>query len=188
VSLFICKYLKRWSNIFLLTAKTGVVITLPDEQKFHTVRGYQMLEQNKRRLTSAMEDYLEMIYRHCLKESYLRINTLSELLNVQASSSTKMVQRLARLGLLQYEKYGLIFLTESGREVGKFLLERHRIMETFLGNLGVVENILLETELIEHNVSPGTLRNFELMNKFLEAHPKILEEFRQFKKGTTYGQ
>ena len=61
---------------------------------FHTVRGYQLLEQNKRLLTSAMEDYLEMICRNSLQDGYIRINKLAELLNVKASSASKMVQKL----------------------------------------------------------------------------------------------
>ncbi|GAE87129.1 iron-dependent transcriptional repressor [Acetivibrio straminisolvens JCM 21531] len=32
--------------------------------EFHTVRGYQLIEQEKKLLTSAMEDYLEMIFRN----------------------------------------------------------------------------------------------------------------------------
>ncbi|HEX2938259.1 MAG TPA: DtxR family transcriptional regulator, partial [Ruminiclostridium sp.] len=49
---------------------------MPD---FHTVRGYQILEQHRKLLTPAMEDYLEMIYRHSLTESYMRVNTLAQL-------------------------------------------------------------------------------------------------------------
>ena len=33
--------------------------------QFHTYRGYQKIKQEKTRLTPSMEDYLEMIYRHC---------------------------------------------------------------------------------------------------------------------------
>jgi len=34
-----------------------------ENSEFHTVRGYQLIEQEKKLLTSAMEDYLEMIFR-----------------------------------------------------------------------------------------------------------------------------
>ncbi|MCX7708318.1 MAG: DtxR family transcriptional regulator [Clostridia bacterium] len=155
---------------------------MEETQKFHTVRGYQLLEQNKKLLTSAMEDYLEMIYRNSLTDGYMRINTLSDLLNVQASSATKMVQKLSGLGLLDYKKYGIIFLTENGKEIGKYLLERHSIIEAFLKYLGVGDTILLETELIEHNISVSTLHKIELLNKFFETSPDFLQKFEQFKK------
>lgn len=155
---------------------------MDESSKFYTVRGYQLLSQNKNLLTSSMEDYLEMIYRNSLHEGYMRINTISELLNVAAPSATKMVQKLAKLGLLDYKKYGIIFLTENGREIGKFLLERHNIIESFLKILGVQDDILIETELIEHNVSASTLMKINLMNKFISQNPEIVEQYTDFCK------
>lgn len=154
---------------------------MEDMKKFHTVRGYQLLTQNKKLLTSAMEDYLEMIFRNSLEEGYMRINTLSERLNVQASSTTKMVQKLTNLGLLDYKKYGIIFLTENGKEIGKYLLHRHAIIETFLKQLGVEDSILVETELIEHNISASTLEKIDLLNKFFDANPDLILKFEYFK-------
>ena len=150
--------------------------------KFHTVRGYQLLSQNKNLLTSAMEDYLEMIYRSSLVEGYMRIITISELLNVAAPSATKMVQKLTKLGLLDYKKYGIIFLTENGREIGKFLLERHNILEVFLKNLGVEGDVLVETELLEHNISATTLTRISLFNKFLVQSSETARKFREFSR------
>ncbi len=155
---------------------------MEESSKFHTVRGYQLLEKENKYLTSAMEDYLEMIYRNSLVEGYMRINTLSELLNVAAPSATKMVQKLNRLGFLNYKKYGIIFLTESGIEAGRFLLDRHELIEKFLLNLGVSEDLLLETELIEHNISDTTLQKIVLYNKFMEDNPVIREGYMQFMK------
>ena len=149
--------------------------------EFYTVRGYQLLNKNDRLLTSAMEDYLEMIYRNVITDGYIRINNLSQLLNVRPSSATKMVQKLASLGFIKYEKYGIILLTERGLELGKFLLDRHNTIEEFLNILGVTENILLQTELIEHNITRGTLENISLWNKFLNANPDIRTRFTEFK-------
>ena len=153
---------------------------MEEMSQFHTARGYQLLEKNKKLLTSSMEDYLEMIYRNSLTYGYMRINTLSELLNVAAPSATRMVQKLTQLGLLDYKKYGIIFMTESGIELGKFLLHRHEIIETFLINLGVNENALLETELMEHNVSLTTLHKIDTLNKFLQINPDISLRYKQF--------
>jgi Mn-dependent DtxR family transcriptional regulator len=147
---------------------------------FRTVRGYQLLERNKDHLTSAMEDYLEMIYRHSLVEGYMRINILSELLNVAAPSATRMVQNLSKLGLLDYKKYGIIFMTETGRELGSYLLKRHEIISVFLQNLGVREKIIVETELIEHTVSASTLHKMIQYNHFLEQNPDVRERYASF--------
>jgi len=129
-----------------------------------------------------MEDYLEMIYRSSLVEGYMRINTISELLNVAAPSATKMVQKLTKVGLIDYKRYGIIFLTENGREIGKFLLDRHNIIEEFLGNLGVKEDLLVETELIEHSISATTLTKISLFNKFIVQNSEISKKYRGFLK------
>ena len=154
-------------------------------KNFHTVRGYQLLEQKKKTLTPAMEDYLEMIHRASLKDGYIRITNLSALLNVRAPSATKMVQKLTGLELLHYKKYGIIFLTESGKEIGQFLLERHNTVEEFLKFLGVGENLLVETELIEHNISLHTLQLLAFFNQFLAENPYVREQFYHFKKTQT---
>lgn len=150
------------------------------EKQFHTVRGYQLLQQNNRLITPAMEDYLEMIYRNSLTEDYIRINTLSGLLNVSAPSTTRMVQKLSQLGLIYYQKYGIIVLTENGMEIGRYLLHRHKVIETFLKNLGVKEKLLIETELIEHSISGNSLHRLDILNRFFEQNPGFFQSFNQY--------
>lgn len=126
-----------------------------------------------------MEDYLEMIYRNCGHNGGMRINDLANRLNVNASSATKMVQKLGALGFVDYEKYGDIELTESGRAFGEYLLRRHRVIADFLTLIGT-KDALLETELIEHNVSPATLDNIERLIAFFSEHPASKELFEGF--------
>lgn len=149
--------------------------------EFHTVRGYQLLDQDKS-LTPSMEDYLEMIYRHSKTEGFMRINTLAELLHVKASSATKMVQKLGELNLIDYERYGIIVLTDSGKNVGCYLLKRHLTVEKFLKIIGIDNNILLETELIEHNISKDTLRKISAMVSFFEENPEVLAAYKEYLK------
>lgn len=155
---------------------------MDNPHEFHTVRGYQLIEKNSNVLTPAMEDYLEMIYRKSLETGEIRINNLSESLNVAASSVTKMVQKLARLGLLFYEKYGTISLTDDGKQIGAFLFQRHEIIETFLKNLGVTDSLLIETELIEHSFKVSTVHKLNVFNKFLHEHQEILEMYQKYLK------
>ena len=89
------------------------------DNKFHTVRGYE-IKVIMKIITSAMEDYIEMIYRYLLEEKYIRVNQLSKLLNVSNSSVSKMVQKLTKLGLINYEKYGVITMTKKGKNLGHF--------------------------------------------------------------------
>lgn len=144
------------------------------------MRGYELLKKDRELLTPSMEDYLEMIYRYIIEEGSIRINTLAELLHVQAPSASKTVKRLYELGIVEYEGYGLVTLTNEGMDIGEFLLQRHGAIYEFLGNLGVEENILMDTEMIEHNVSMETLERIELFNEFCRLNPKWGKEFRKF--------
>ncbi len=150
-----------------------------NNNEFHTVRGYQLI-RDESSLTPAMEDYLEMIFRSSGGDGYSRIMEIAALLNVKASSATKMVQKLGELGLLKYRKYGMIVLTERGSEIGGYLLKRHEIIENFLRTIGITENLLKETELIEHSVSPGTLLHIKMLCRFFCAYPGLCEKLDEF--------
>ncbi len=156
---------------------------MDEMDKYYTVRGYELMQQDSNPLTSAMEDYLEMIYRNSIEAGLLRSSILSALLNVNPSSVTKMLQKLSRLGYVDYQKYGIIFLTEKGKKAGAFLYRRHQTLERFLSLIGDNnDSTLVETELIEHHISPKTLSNIEIFHKFIDANPDILERFSSFKE------
>lgn len=154
---------------------------MENKDKFHTFRGYQIINKSIKELTSSLEDYLEMIYREYKEEGYARINQLAKKLNVQASSATKNVQKLAELGFVIYKKYGIVQLTQKGKKLGLFLLDRHNTMEKFLSNIGVKENLLRDTEMIEHNISNETLQNIIYFNNFLEKNSEIINKFNNYK-------
>lgn len=151
------------------------------DNQFRTVRGYELNNYNKKIITPAMEDYIEMIYRNSLTEDYIRINQLSKLLNVKNSSASKMVQKLGTFELINYEKYGIITLTETGKTLGSFLLHRHNIIEDFLSFLNCKEDVLTQTELIEHIIEDETVENMHILHEFLENNKDILERYKIFR-------
>jgi Mn-dependent DtxR family transcriptional regulator len=73
----------------------------------------------------------------------------------------------------------VVGLTEKGKEMGKFLLDRHFTVEEFLKNLGVKERLLEQTELIEHNISIETLEKMRKFNRFLKENPEIKEKYQK---------
>ncbi|SDK19590.1 iron dependent repressor, metal binding and dimerization domain protein [Natronincola ferrireducens] len=151
-------------------------------EKYRTVRGYELLKREKKQLSHSMEDYLEMIYRHAMKDGYVRMNVLAQNLNVQVSSATKMVQKLTELGFLDYKKYGIIHLTDKGKELGCSLFHRHNIVSQFLKILGVQEKILTNTETIEHGINFNVLKYIDALNNFFIANPDIKERFKEYKQ------
>lgn len=137
---------------------------------FRTIRGYELIEKDNH-LTASMEDYLEMISRLSRKKGYTRISDIAAALHVQPPSASHMIQKIAEMGYVEYEKYGVVALNQQGLEVGAYLLERHRIIEEFLKLIGVTENVLVETEKIEHNLSSSTVLCLARLSSWLQRSP-----------------
>ncbi|MDF9408733.1 MAG: Transcriptional regulator MntR [Pelotomaculum sp. PtaB.Bin013] len=151
-----------------------------DNKEFFTFREY--MKKDEQMLTASMEDYLEMIYRLSFNSGYTRTHNLAAALNVQPSSTTKMMKKLSEVGLVDYEKYGIITLSNKGKEFGKALLKRHMIIEEFLQLLGVTEDILEETEKIEHTISDNTLECIANFVEFVKYKPETAKELKDFAK------
>lgn len=150
------------------------------DHKFYTVRGYQLLDQNKNSLTPSLEDYLEMIYRNIIDHGYIRVNELALELNVKPSSVSKMVVKLSNLGFIDYEKYGAIKLTIKGLEIGSYLMWRHNTIKDFFILISDKEDekILEETELVEHNLSAETVKKLEKLLKLFRSDQKLIDKFK----------
>ncbi|WP_035293325.1 iron dependent repressor, metal binding and dimerization domain protein [Clostridium sp. KNHs214] len=144
------------------------------KEEFFTFRQYMQKEGNA--LTASAEDYLEMVYRLSFGNGYTRIGDLAEALNVQPPSVTKMIQKLAEIDLVKYEKYGIVVLSDKGKTIGKFLLDRHNTIERFLSLLQVSE-VLDETEKIEHTIDDETLLGIKKLVKFFEDNEEIKTKF-----------
>lgn len=153
---------------------------------FHTVRGYENINLTRKLLTPSMEDYLEMIYRCSIEEEVVRLNKIALLLNVRDSSASKMMKKFGELSLIKYEKYGVIILTEQGISLGKYLLERHNIIENFLKYLGGKEEVLQETELIEHIIGSETVENLYMLNMFFQDNKDVLDKYKNFKENRLF--
>ena len=149
------------------------------ENDFFTFREYMKREDDS--LTASMEDYLEMIYRLSRDSKFTRVHDLAEALNVQPPSATKMVQKLAELEFVKYERYGIIVLRNKGIQMGKTLLMRHNIIESFLTLLGINEGVLEETEKIEHTINTETLKCLKEFIDFLKSRPEIINWFEEYK-------
>ena len=140
------------------------------------------MKKEEHLLSASMEDYLEMIYRLSKDMGFTRINELSEALNVQPPSATRMVQKLGLMNLLQYEKYGVILLRAEGKRLGELLLERHNMIESFFRLIGIKEErILAETEKVEHMLSDETVICFEKYISFIKENPDVQFRLDEFK-------
>jgi Mn-dependent DtxR family transcriptional regulator len=140
------------------------------DSRLSSIRG----ANNARRpdCTFRMEDYLEIIYELVQQKGYATLADVAEYLNVQPPSVTTMMRRLDHSGLLNYEKYRGIRLTEKGMDIAKIIHDRHSVLSEFLKMIGVSEKIANEdAESMEHHLHPQTMhRLIELMRTLKVAN------------------
>jgi DtxR family transcriptional regulator, Mn-dependent transcriptional regulator len=106
-------------------------------------------------LTAPVEDYLKAIYTIGRGTGAAATNEIAQRLALAPASVSGMVRRLADQGLLAYERYHGVKLTESGRRAALRTLRRHRIIEAYLAEaLGYPwDRVHAEAERLEHAAS-----------------------------------
>jgi Mn-dependent DtxR family transcriptional regulator len=120
--------------------------------------------------TFRMEDYLETIYELVQHKGYATLADVAEYLNVRPPSVTTMMRRLDESGLLNYEKYRGIQLTEKGMDIAKIIHDRHSILSEFLKMIGVSEKIANEdAESMEHHLHPQTMHKLTELMRILKV-------------------
>lgn len=132
---------------------------MSERDGFYTFKGYQLNDTSK--LSSSMEDYLEMICRILQSCDVVRINELADQLHVKPSSASKMVSNLKKAGLIESKKYGYIVATNKGIEIGHYLLYRHEVLHDFLCVVNHSDNELEQVEKIEHFINKATIENLQ---------------------------
>ena len=140
---------------------------MDEEPDFYTQKGYQM--RSDKPVTSAMEDYLEMICRMSEQSKVVRISSLAQALHVKPPSASKMAGNLRAQELIEFPRYGYITLTPMGKKLGEYLVQRHETIGRLLCLINGTQDELEEVEKIEHFLSPRTVLN---IRKFLEQQEK----------------
>ena len=111
-----------------------------------------------RSFSPAVEDYLKAVYRlQAEVGGPVTTNALGDWLGVTASSASGMLRKLDDLGLVSYEPYRGVRLSEAGWRAAMRVVRRHRLLELFLAEtLGLSwDKVHDEAEALEHALSPG---------------------------------
>ncbi|VBB09777.1 iron dependent repressor [Lucifera butyrica] len=133
-------------------------------------------------LSPSLEDYLEEIYRFLLQKSTVRVTDIGRKLNVAVPSVTRALGKLKAQNYIIYQPYEQISLTEKGKELGKFLVNRNQIIQDFLTLLGVACNVAAEAEAIEHYLSVSTIETFHRLADFLRENPDLYIKLQTYLK------
>ena len=133
--------------------------------------------------SQSAEDYLERIHELIETKGYARVVDIASSLKVRQASVTSMVQKLARAGFVNYEKYRGLILTDEGRAVARTIQDRHITLSRFFSLFGLdAETQRADIEGIEHHLSPDTLAMLADLATFFEGNPDALKAFKQGRK------
>lgn len=123
--------------------------------------------------TSTVEDYLKQILleEHRSPGNLVSTGLVAAALGVAPGTATSMMKALSDGGLVRYEPYGGVNLTDSGRQLALHVLRRHRLVELFLVKVMGMDwsEVHGEAELLEHAISDRLL---ERMDEML-GHPAV---------------
>ena len=122
--------------------------------------------------TTSAENYLKAIYaRQQSEQRQVKTKEIAEDLDISLPSVSGMLKSLAEHGLVEYEPYHGVRLTEEGRKTALRVIRNHRLIEVFLVQaLGYSwDEVHSEAESLEHAVSDKLV---ERIDAFLN-HPRF---------------
>ncbi len=124
-------------------------------------------------LTSAMEDYLEVIY-HLEQESRIaRVRDIAKRLDVKMSSVSSALKILGTRGLIRYDPHQFITLTEKGILRAKEIVRKHEILKRFLATVLQINDSVAEDNAcrIEHYLDPEVIDKLIRFLEFVQTCP-----------------
>ena len=123
--------------------------------------------------TSTVEDYLKCIHREERVGQGRLVSTgkIAQKMDVAPGTVTAMMKTLTETGLIEYEPYLGVRLTDRGHKLAAHVLRRHRLVELFLVEIMGMDwsKVHQEAEVLEHAVSD---RLIERMDEML-GHPTV---------------
>ena len=105
-----------------------------------------------------VEEYLETIYDLEGKDGAAKTTSIARCMKLAPASVTEAIQGLAEKGLVRYEPYQGVTLTEEGKEIADGIKRRHRLLEVFLEDVLHIrrERVHEEACRMEHTLSEET--------------------------------
>ncbi len=138
-------------------------------------------------LTPAMEDYLEAIFDLDQEKRTVRVKDIAKRMDVKMPTVSGMLKTLNERGLVHYEKYEYVELTQNGAGVGKEMRRRHEAIFKFLTEMLQVDAEVADEEAckMEHVLSVETLERLTDFMDFVQTCPRAgdswLSYFSEFR-------
>ncbi|MFV0435918.1 MAG: metal-dependent transcriptional regulator [Desulfopila sp.] len=137
-------------------------------------------------LSASLEDYIEAIYHIIDEKLVARSKEIAARLQVSRASVTEALRALSHKGLINYEPYEAITMTEKGREVAKDVIYRHESLKRFFVEVLALDNAIAEDGAckIEHSAPPEIISRMINFIDFLQSCPlggdELIKGFKGF--------
>ena len=141
-------------------------------------------EAAEKPLTSTMEDYLEAIFDLDKDKKVVRVKDIAKRLDVKMPTVTSMLRTLNERGLVNYEKYEYVELTDTGAGVGREMRRRHQVFFKFLTDVLKIDSKTADEEAckMEHTLSVDTLESLTDFMLFIQTCPRAGESWLNYFK------
>ncbi len=126
-------------------------------------------------LSSSLEDYLEKIWQILTQKGVVHAIDIAESLKVKKPSVTSALRKLSSKGLINYQPYKPVTLTESGEKAARRILEKHiAIKNFFLNVLDIKTDVADELACsMEHLVTDRIISKMIAFEKFVHRCPNF---------------
>jgi len=133
-------------------------------------------------LSPHMEDYIESIAILSENNRVVRVKDIAALLKIKMPSVTSALNKLKELGLIDYEKYGFIELTEKGAVISSRVLSRHLCLKEFFSKVLNIPEDQSESEAckIEHHITPETCKRIHKLLIYINSEDSRKKEWLKY--------
>jgi DtxR family Mn-dependent transcriptional regulator len=152
-----------------------------------------MVQTKPQKLSASLEDYLEAIFNLVGESNIARSKDIAKLLGVAKPSVTGALKHLAKKGLVNYQPYGYVTLTDSGVAEAARVARKHNIIKSFLVNiLGIDSELAQEAACkAEHALGPAVVSRLLDFTDFVTQTSRngsdVADKFKRFRKGRRKG-
>ncbi len=132
-------------------------------------------------LSETLEDYLEVILDLEKTKKVARAKDIAENMGVQRGSVTSALKKLEEKGLINYEPYSFITLTQKGKRIAVEITRRHNELKFLLLNVLKIDEETAESTAcrMEHAIDKKSLERLTSFFDFVFKCPRAGEEWLQ---------
>ncbi|MGD9125458.1 MAG: metal-dependent transcriptional regulator [Desulfarculaceae bacterium] len=137
--------------------------------------------QDYETLTSQSEDYLEVIAQLQKEDRVARAKDIADRLGVTRGTVTSALRGLNEKGLINYQPYSHITLTEAGEKLAAEIIHRHEILTKFFHEVLQMPPTDAEANACraEHVLDPKIIEQMVCFLEFLNRCPRTSQIWRQ---------